>query len=132
MHPAIEHLIHTAQGKHKFSQHRSPKWPEIRDAHKRKYPRCEVTGETNGVEVHHIFPFHLFPDKELDPDNLVTLKEKEFLGLLVHLFVGHSGNYHNFNGRCIEDILYMRAKLMRLNPSVRKRFDGYKPKVRAK
>jgi len=48
-------------------------WPRVRKAHLAKEPTCAFCGATEHVEVHHVLPFHIFPDRELDPDNLITL-----------------------------------------------------------
>jgi hypothetical protein len=46
----------------------------------------------SGLDVHHIFPRHLFPDVARDPDNLITLCRRYDC----HLRVGHFGNYSKF------------------------------------
>lgn len=57
------------------------------------------------VEVHHKKPFHLHPEYELDPDNLITLCEgKEFSSLACHLVFGHLGNY-KLENQYIDDIV---------------------------
>ena len=52
---------------------RSPGWPAVERAHLSKEPRCQWCGGAATLQVHHIEPFHLFPAKELDPTNLITL-----------------------------------------------------------
>jgi 5-methylcytosine-specific restriction endonuclease McrA len=47
------------------------------------------------VQVHHKKPFHLHPELELDPANLVTLcmtSSNE-----CHLRIGHSGDFKAYN-----------------------------------
>ena len=63
---------------------RSPKWPTVRTAFLRQHPRCEACGTRHDLNVHHVQPFHLYPDKELDPDNLITLCRP------CHLKYGHA------------------------------------------
>jgi hypothetical protein len=64
------------------SKPRSSKWPTVRRKHLSEHPICAGCGRTEDelpsdskIEVHHIKPFHLFPELELDPTNLVTLCE---------------------------------------------------------
>ena len=52
---------------------------------------CAVTGEREGVEVHHIRPFHLFPELEMDPENWIALLRPW------HLYLGHAGNWTMWN-----------------------------------
>lgn len=62
------------------------------------HPSCAVCGGTRKVEVHHRIPFHLRPDLELDPDNLITLCEG-CPSANHHLLYGHLGNYKSFNAQ---------------------------------
>lgn len=49
--------------------HAGPVMRQYRAAH----PACEACGATDGVEVHHIIPCHVAPDKADDLGNLITL-----------------------------------------------------------
>lgn len=95
--PIIRHLIDAAKGKHPLGVARSGKWPAVRKAFLTVHPACEVCGGTKKLEVHHKRPFHLHPDLELDPDNLITLCESGANGVNCHLAVGHLGNFKSFN-----------------------------------
>ena len=66
---------------------RSGKWPEVRAKHLQEEPKCQWCGGTASLEVHHIKPFHLNPDDELQDSNLITLCEKS--GENCHLKHGH-------------------------------------------
>lgn len=68
---------------------RSPKWPEVRDAHVRAYPYCALCGSEKKPEGHHIIPYSVDPGRELDPDNIVTLCRTGGSGC--HFFAGHAG-----------------------------------------
>ena len=46
------------------------------------------------LEVHHVRPFHLFPNLELDPANLLTLCET---GGNCHIMIGHLKNWKSYN-----------------------------------
>lgn len=66
---------------------RSSKWPALERAHKLKEPACQWCGSTMNIQVHHIRPFHLQPDLQLDPANLISLCETP--GVDCHLRQGH-------------------------------------------
>jgi 5-methylcytosine-specific restriction enzyme A len=76
-------------------ERRSPQWPGVRKTHLILEPWCRQCGRTDGLEVHHISPFHLHPELELDPKNLITLCEN--IGKQCHLKCGHFGNWKDIN-----------------------------------
>ena len=76
---------------------RSSKWPSVRKAHLSKHPRCEACGSKELLAVHHIKPFHEFPELELDPSNLITLCFTH------HIELGHKGNWKTINPYVRED-----------------------------
>ena len=94
---------------------RSNKWPKVRADYVKEHPVCFCCGGTKKLEVHHVQSFHLHPDLELEPINLLTLCEAKKYGINCHLFAGHSGNYRNENLRVIGDIEYIREKLSLTN-----------------
>jgi hypothetical protein len=53
---------------------RSPLWPAVRK-HFLNGKVCIACGRRDGLNAHHAQPYHLFPDRELDPTNLVALCE---------------------------------------------------------
>lgn len=71
----IKHLVNVAkslwreQGK---ANKRSPHWPAVEKAHKKANPTCAACGSRTLVQVHHCQPFHLHPELELDPANLIS------------------------------------------------------------
>lgn len=103
------------QGKAEKGQRRSSKWKDIRATHLKEHPECEVCGRKTELEVHHIIPFSIAPDKELDPENLITLCESKKNGLNCHLLIGHLGNYRRFNPNVKADALEWRVKLGKLD-----------------
>ena len=83
---------------------RSGHWPVVRRQHLEKFPACVVCGDTKGkIEVHHITPFHLHPELELDPNTLSTLGENMNNGVSCHLLFGHLGNFKSVNPNVVED-----------------------------
>ena len=93
----IKHLVDAAKGKHPLSSKRSSHWPTVRKHHLEMHPTCAVCGGKDKLEVHHQKPYHLHPELELDPDNLITLCESKANGVNCHLLFGHLGNYKSFN-----------------------------------
>jgi hypothetical protein len=87
-----------------MEKHRSPKWPEVRAAHLKLHPTCEGCGGTIKLNVHHIQPFHLWPDLELIESNLITLCESRSYGVECHRFFGHLGSYFSWNDRVREQV----------------------------
>jgi hypothetical protein len=107
----VKHLIDAAQGKHPLTAKRSSKWPTVRKHHLEQHPACEVCGGTEKLEVHHKRPFHLLPELELDPANLITLCEANHGGLNCHLAIGHLGNFKAFNPTVADDAAAWRQKI---------------------
>ena len=77
---------------------RSSGWSKVRASHLSKYPTCAACGRSTKLEVHHIEPVHLSPEKELDESNLITLCDNP-----CHLFFGHLLNYKSWNTNVKED-----------------------------
>ena len=107
----ITHIKHVAQGKHPVTAVRSGHWPTVRKHHLESFPTCAVCGGSEALEVHHRRPFHLHPELELAPENLITLCESKKNGLNCHLAVGHVGSYRSFNETVTEDAAFLKAKL---------------------
>jgi 5-methylcytosine-specific restriction protein A len=100
-----------AKGKHPLSAARSGRWPTVRKEHLEKHPYCAVCGGTEKREVHHREPFHLNPELELDPSNLVTLCESGKGGLNCHLALGHLGSFKSFNAEVVTDAAHWSKKI---------------------
>lgn len=76
------------------SAKRSTHWPTVEKHFLEAHPTCAACGGTERLNIHHIKPFHIFPELELDPNNLITLcmSEKED-----HLKIGHGGSFRAWN-----------------------------------
>lgn len=98
-------------GKVPSGKERSNLWANVREGHLFANPTCGVCGGKEKLEVHHIVPFHISPSLELDPKNLITLCESKKHGVNCHLFIGHLGNYRNWNSRVRIDALYWLEKI---------------------
>lgn len=82
---------------------RSSLWPGVRKEHLRSNGACAVCGGRRQLNVHHIIPFHLEPERELDANNLITLCEGNAT-INCHLRFGHWGNYaRKYNPSIRED-----------------------------
>ena len=90
---------------------RSKEWPKVRKEHLKNNPVCACCGGTRKLEVHHIHPFHLKPELELDPTNLITLCEDASSGIICHLCIGHLGSYKSFNEDVVSDSKILGGKL---------------------
>lgn len=78
--------------------YRSPKWTSVRKEHLNSQPTCAACGKDKKLEVHHIEPVHINPDRELDPSNLVTLCADP-----CHLLFGHLTDWKSWNKDVIND-----------------------------
>jgi len=83
---------------------RSGRWPAVRDRFARN-KACSACGRGDGLEVHHVQPFHLEPSRELDPSNLLALCRP------CHLFVGHLGSWESHNPAAVEDAAAWLSKI---------------------
>lgn len=89
---------------------RSGKWAAVERAHLRRHPRCAVCGGKKALNVHHVEPYHLAPQKELNRRNLITLCRGP---LNCHLLFGHLGDYKAHNPFVRLDAAVWRGKLRR-------------------
>ena len=98
---------------------RSPKWAAVRKDFLKQNPVCALCGGTATLEVHHKKPFHLHPELELEPSNLITLCESKKNGVTCHLFFGHLGDYQSFNKNVDKDVKTWNKKLseQKIKPS---------------
>jgi len=78
------------------SRNRSAKWNNVRDNFIKSNPFCAACGTKEKLQVHHISPFYLHPELELDEKNLISLcmSKNE-----CHLAIGHGGSFRYYNPR---------------------------------
>ena len=84
---------------------RSDKWPAVEHAHLKQFPTCASCGSTTKLNVHHKYPFHLHPELELDPTNLITLCMDP--ATECHIKVGHGDNFKAYNPDVEPDAEYV-------------------------
>ncbi len=91
-----ERRDHGAEVARQHGHERSPEWERVEREHRLREPACVACGHTGeGLQVHHIQPFHLHPELELDQNNLITLCEvKEYDH---HLLLGHLDEWESYN-----------------------------------
>lgn len=78
-----------------ISRGRSIEWRRISDDFQNRHPQCAGCGGVERLQVHHIVPFHLCPELELDETNLIVLcmwGDND-----CHLRLGHGGNFKAWN-----------------------------------
>lgn len=88
---------------------RSPRWRKVRGLWIAEHPACEVCGDTTDVDVHHVQPYHLYPDAELDPENLLTLCNRRWH----HILFGHAGDWRAWNPDVRRDVARAREMINR-------------------
>ncbi len=90
-----------------ITKSRSPEWPKVEKDYRKLHPVCECCGSKVKLNVHHKKPFHLYPDLELDPANLITLcMDKE-----CHLKIGHGDDFKDYNPNVVTDVEKLRVDL---------------------
>jgi len=105
----LESRVHKARSLHREldkSRSRSSGWDAVRDAYLAAHPTCAACGGTNLLQVHHIVPFSVAPDLELEVSNLLTLCMGDFD---CHLRLGHGGSFRCHNPRVLEDVAVFRC-----------------------
>jgi hypothetical protein len=85
-------------------QGRSSAWARVRSQYLKLSPLCYACGSKDNIEVHHIRPFHLYPELELEASNLVTLCKH------CHLVIGHLRDYTLFNLDVLSDCDVFKQK----------------------
>lgn len=79
---------------------RSPHWEALEKRWVFTHTSCAACGGTTHLQVHHIKPYHLHPDLELDESNLMTLCMAP--GHLCHFIFGHCRLWAAYNPRVRE------------------------------
>ena len=92
----------------KLGNARSNTWPAFRKIYIKK--NCECCGRPSKLlkplQLHHKNPFHLHPELELDPDNVITLCDD------CHLLLGHLGNFQSWNPTVDIDVPIWNKKVL--------------------
>jgi hypothetical protein len=83
---------------------RSAKWNSIERKYLELHPFCSSCKTTINLNVHHILPFHLFPEFELDMNNLLTLCR------ICHFLWGHGKDWKAYEPNVLNIIVYPEIK----------------------
>ena len=108
--PRLPKNIHETAVRDKHVGHgkeRSPHWPAVEHAHLKEQPTCAACGGDKNLNVHHKKPFHLYPELELEPTNLITLcmdGDKD-----CHIKLGHGGSFKAYNPNVEPDVAEVKA-----------------------
>ena len=75
-----------------FGALRSSQWKIVRRINIKDYCElCEVKGGLlRPLELHHVKPYHLFPELELEPSNFITVCRP------CHLRYAHLSSFHSY------------------------------------
>lgn len=76
---------------------RSSQWRKTEKAFLKEHPICSGCNTTKRLEVHHIKPFYLNPELELELINLMTLCRQ------CHHFIGHLNDWKSYNADASRD-----------------------------
>ena len=106
----FQYLIDRFKGTVPKGFKRSPKWSTFRKEFI-KDKKCSVCGATTKLEAHHIIPFYILPELELDPNNLMVLCRNKKFGVNCHLFIGHIGDFRKYNRTVKKDAAYWTSRL---------------------
>jgi len=99
------------------SAKRSSHWPTVEKHFREGHSTCAACGSKKRLNVHHIRPFHMFPELELDPTNLITLCMST---TECHFRLGHLSNWHAYNGNIREDAAEVLAHPSKYDAIVKK------------
>ena len=79
-----------------YEHARAAAWPALEKQTIAEHNYCACCGGKTKLQVHHCNPFHLFPERELDPTNLIVLCMA--IGFECHYDIGHvdENGYHSW------------------------------------
>ena len=84
---------------------RSSQWTKVRNDFIKDHNKCECCGSKNKLQVHHVEPFCVAPERELDPTNLITLCSR------CHLLIGHCGWWQTYNPELYKGVDYIKSMI---------------------
>jgi 5-methylcytosine-specific restriction endonuclease McrA len=88
---------------------RSSKWPALEKKFLKEHSTCAACGSTLKLNVHHKKPFHLHPELELDPANLITLCMDPKTEC--HIKLGHGNDFKAYNPNVVEDVAIVKKNI---------------------
>lgn len=106
--------------KGKLLPKRADEWPAFRISELEKRPYCINCGKQIKhlvrfrLQLHHVEPFHLFPEKELDPNNVEPMCGNP----RCHLDKGHLGDFKKWNPY-VRELCALMRQLYKMAPRTR-------------
>jgi hypothetical protein len=85
---------------------RSPEWDRVKRRFKKTHPTCAVCGSRKRLTVHHIIPYHLRQELELEESNLITLCEEG-----CHFLIGHWKSWKSWNKTMRADAEWLNERI---------------------
>ena len=85
--------------------HAEYRWRKARKQYIAYHQICAICGCKKELEVHHVRPWHLYPELRYDPKNFITLCDP------CHFRFGHGLNYKNWNPQVREMAAAMQTYL---------------------
>jgi hypothetical protein len=89
-----------------FLLSRSSSWRSVRNLFLKENSVCSACGSIRNLQVHHIVPFNVDKNKELDLTNLITLCRT------CHFVFGHLMTWNSWNIDVVEDCKAYRYKVI--------------------
>ncbi len=105
---AIEHAALCAAVMPAPTTPHDSKFERLAEEHKKISPACLICGSTENCDVHHLFPWEMFPDKRYEPKFFRTLCRNP--GCQGHLIAGHCGDWKAWSQHTDTDIVYLKAR----------------------
>lgn len=84
---------------------RSPKWRQTKKAFAKFSPKICPCGSKKRIQLHHVIPFHIAPELELDFSNLIWLCSK------CHLLIAHLRFFPSWNEDVRKDMEWLKQKI---------------------
>ena len=76
-------------------------------------PICVICGTTKSLQLHHIKPFHLHPQLELDSHNYILVCTSKYAGFNCHLAAAHGSNFKLENPWIVEDAAVLHDMILK-------------------
>lgn len=92
---------------------RSDQWPKLRRHYLRNFDTCAVCGARKKLIAHHVAPYHIHPELELDMGNLITLCNAH------HILFGHLNDFSSHNENVRQDSAWWRDRIRKRPNKVR-------------
>ena len=101
-----KHLHDVATGKAPLGKLRAKTWHATSKKFRAAHPEgCIGCGSLKKLEVHHVLPFHLYPEHEEDWGNLVVVCRR------CHQFLAHLDDWKSYNAAVRQDAASMLEKI---------------------